>query len=67
MGRIPQSGVSALHFSPKGSLLLTWHRKKAEEPNLLVWSIKDMLNNNSTIVPLIGFHLKIMLQKCGHR
>lgn len=41
--RITQPSISALTFSPLGSLLLTWHRRKPEdlEPNLCIWSTAD--------------------------
>jgi translation initiation factor 2A len=37
--RLPQPGVATLHFSPLGGLLVTWHRKKADEANVQVWSV----------------------------
>lgn len=39
--RLPQANVSTVCFSPRGTFLLTWHRKKEDEANLLLWSTSD--------------------------
>ena len=46
--RIPIHAVSALAFSPKSSFLVTWNRKKGEEPNLLVWDTRSSSSSSSS-------------------
>lgn len=59
--RIPIHAVSALEFSPKSSYLVTWNRKKGEEPNLLVWDTR--LWSSGSEIPLSRlcacFHFKV--------
>jgi len=39
--RVDQPGVTAAAFSPRGTFLLTWHRKKEDEANLQLWRVSD--------------------------
>jgi len=59
--RIPIHAVSALEFSPRSSYLVTWNRKKGEEPNLLVWDTR--LVSSGSEIPLSRlcacFHFKV--------
>jgi len=45
--RLPIHAVSALAFSPRSSYLVTWNRKKGEEPNLLVWDTRLITTQTS--------------------
>eukprot|EP01138_Halocafeteria_seosinensis_P013700 gb/GECG01013991.1/.p1 GENE.gb/GECG01013991.1/~~gb/GECG01013991.1/.p1 ORF type:complete len:624 (+),score=81.20 gb/GECG01013991.1/:1-1872(+) len=38
---VTQRNVTALHFSPLNTYLVTWHRKKGDETNLNVWNVRS--------------------------